>query len=178
MTEGFCWIVVIRFSLIAVIFLAGCAATPPGNPHQHPIVGTWVLNIAKTSPAAARDPSLAKKYSSTLTFSPDGEYRGVSDFGGGPNEIIGTFRTDGADVYLNTGNGETRLYLKSGVPIFLCTINASRGAGLRTQVADWNCCRRVRLGGRVVEIRGPTEPRPPRRTYGSHFIRPGCVAPA
>jgi len=106
MTEGFCWIVVIRFSLIAVIFLAGCAATPPGNPHQHPIVGTWVLNIAKTSPAAARDPSLAKKYSSTLTFSPDGEYRGVSDFGGGPNEIIGTFRTDGADVYLNTGNGE------------------------------------------------------------------------
>lgn len=92
----------LRMALLVLAFLAGCASI------NNPIVGTWVLNPRRTSPAAATNPIVANSISSTLTFTPDGKYRAVMTSDGHTSEVSGTFRVVGSDVYIDIGQGEQK----------------------------------------------------------------------
>lgn len=113
-----------RFSgslaFVAICLCAGCATTGRSEPIKHPIVGTWILNAARTSPAAATNPSLANEFTSTLTFTPDGKYHAVTTWSGKTGEVNGTYRIVGPDVYLDLGTGERKgLYEIRGNEIFV-----------------------------------------------------------
>lgn len=79
------------FSLIGV----GCSTT---GRNQSPIVGTWILNVARTSPAAAADPKLAKSVTGSMTFLSNGTYRSSTTFNGHTNDNSGTWRLEGNDL--------------------------------------------------------------------------------
>lgn len=86
-------IVLALFSLIG----AGCSA----NSHQSPIVGTWVLNPARTEPA---DVAKAQGYSHTesITFFTDGTYKSSIDFSGQIYEESGDWLVEGKEIYLRS----------------------------------------------------------------------------
>jgi len=91
--------------LLALGLIAGCA----GTGREHPIIGTWALNLTKSNPDMPTNLSPASDFTSTVTFSPDGTYRGVARVGSNARETSGTFRTEGADVYINADGHESKL---------------------------------------------------------------------
>jgi len=79
-----------------------------------------VLNPAKFSEQAAKDPAFAMRFTGTLTFTPDGKYHSVTNFDGVRGETDGTFRIVGSDVYIDIGHGETKgLYEIRGNELFV-----------------------------------------------------------
>lgn len=92
--------------LLVASALLGCSTG--GQNAKAPIVGTWVLNAAHTSPAAATNPLIANSFTSTLTYSLDGKYHITATFNGQTHEGEGTWRMIGSDVYIDVGQGETK----------------------------------------------------------------------
>lgn len=87
-------------AIFAVCLAIGCSSHIGARASESPIVGTWILNIARTSPAAAANPALAKTVTGKMVFSPDGTYRDSATFNGHTNEGSGKWRTVGSDVYI------------------------------------------------------------------------------
>jgi hypothetical protein len=82
----------------------GCSTNGHGE-SSAPILGTWVLNSARTSPAAATDPAVAASVAATMTFSRDGTYHGSATFNGHTNEDSGTWRIVGSEIYIKPEGG-------------------------------------------------------------------------
>src|ERR1700730_13780433 len=86
-------------TLLAICLVSGCS-TNGRSDSKPPIVGTWVLNIARTSPAAAANPALKKSLTGTMTFSSNGTYHASATFNGHTNEDSGRWRMVGSEVYV------------------------------------------------------------------------------
>jgi len=91
-------------SLISV----GCSTA---ERNQSPIVGTWVLNSART--AAASDPDLANRISGSMTFFSDGTCQCSTTFKGYPTEeASGKWRLVGNDLYVISPGEKQESHIK------------------------------------------------------------------
>ena len=90
--------------VVLAFLIAGCSTNAP-TASQSPLVGTWVLNVARTTAAAASDPKLARSVTGAITFAPDGKYQSSITFNNHTNEGSGTWRLLGPDVYITPDKG-------------------------------------------------------------------------
>ena len=95
-----------RLAWLALGLIVGCSTNNRIDPGSPPIVGTWILDAARTSPMAATNPALAGSFAITMTYSPDGAYRYITNFSGHAQQSDGKWRMVSSDIYTDFGNGE------------------------------------------------------------------------